>query len=140
MGRELWAERSAAMSVVDRRVFDNPDFEHSTSVIVRCCFWSCIHNNATSWAAEPSNWDRMLRPKPLPSQSTLSRRLRSREFEEFMRLLESHLSHLPNAGTLFKRLDGKPLPVAAHSTDRDARWGRGAARVRIRRRKCSKRK
>jgi IS5 family transposase len=25
-----------------------------------------------------------------------------------------------------KRLDGKPLVVAAHSTDRDARWGRGA--------------
>jgi len=56
----------------------------------------------------------------------MSRRLRSQEFEEFMSKLERRMAHLPQASTLFKRLDGKPLPVAAHSTDRQAGWGRGA--------------
>ncbi len=56
----------------------------------------------------------------------MSRRLRSAEFEQFMRSLERRLGHLPRAGRLFKRMDGRPPPVAAHSSDRDARFGRGA--------------
>jgi hypothetical protein len=65
----------------------------------------------------------------LPSQSTLSRRVRTAEFEAFMRGLESRLRHLPRMATLFKRLDAKTLPVAAHSKDPDAGWGRGAGQM-----------
>jgi hypothetical protein len=35
MERELWAELSAAISVVEARFCDNPDFVHPTARIVR---------------------------------------------------------------------------------------------------------
>lgn len=127
MEHELWAELSAAISLVDQRFFDNGDYQHPTAVVVRCHCWSAVHDKPTSWACKRRHWTAATRPaSPLPSQPTMSRRLRSAEFEQFMRLLERRLGHLPGAGKLFKRLDGKPLPVAAHSTDRQAGWGRGA--------------
>jgi hypothetical protein len=126
MGHELWAELSAAISLVDQNFVDNARYEHSTALVVRCHMWSCLHNNATYWACDPKNWEQRVRPPDLPSQSTMSRRLRSKKFEELMTKLEHRLGHLPQASVLFKRLDGKPLPVAAHSTDRQAGWGRGA--------------
>jgi hypothetical protein len=126
MEHELWAELSAVISVIDQDFFDNGDFLHATAVIVRCHVWSGMNDKPTIWACEPRHWRSEIRPKLLPSQSTMSRRLRSPEFEQFMTLLEKRLSHLPRAGVLFKRLDGQPLVVAAHSSDRNATWGRGA--------------
>lgn len=126
MEREHWAELSAVISLVDLDFVDNPDFEHPTARVVRVHLWSALHDRPTGWACVAGNWDRRTRPPSLPSQPTMSRRLRSAEFEQFMRLLERRMGHVPGAGKLFKRLDGKPLPVAAHSTDRRAGWGRGA--------------
>lgn len=129
MGRELWAELSAVISLVDQHFFDNPDFEHPTRLIVRCHLWSVLHDRPASWACRASNWDRSTRPIVLPSQPTISRRVRSPEFEMFMGELESRLRHLPRMATVFKRLDAKALPVAAHSKDPDAGWGRGAGQM-----------
>lgn len=123
MGRELWAELSAVISLVDHDFVDNPDTFYPTATIVRCHLWSVLHERPTCWAADPSNWDRLTRPRHLPTQSTLSRRLRGRDFEAFMTGLAERLRPLPGMGTLFKRLDGKPLPVAAHSQDPHARFG-----------------
>jgi hypothetical protein len=58
----------------------------------------------------------------------MSRRMRGRfakQFEAFQRAVAQKLVGRPCA-SLLKRMDGKALPVAAHSKDRDARWGRGA--------------
>lgn len=126
MQRELWAELSAAISVLEVDFCDNARFTHSTALIVRTFAWSVIHDAATSWACEPRNWDRRTRPPRLPDQSTMSRRLRTPEFFEFMKKLEQRLRGLPGASNFFKCLDGKPLPIAAHSTDPHAGWGRGA--------------
>ena len=126
MERELWAELSAAISVVEHHFCDNPDVVHSTGRIVRVYLWAVLHNAAVSWACDRQNWDRRTRPPHLPDQSTMSRRLRTPEFHEFMQRLEDRLRPVPGASNLFKRLDAKPLPIAAHSTDRDAGWGRGA--------------
>ena len=129
MGRELWAELSAAISLTDLHFCDNPDVQHPTAVLVRCHLWSMAHDRPDSWAVDPTNWDRSCRPATLPSQSTLCRRLRSAEFEEFMGRLADRLRHLPRMAGLFKRMDAKALPVAAHSTDPDAGWGRGAGQM-----------
>jgi hypothetical protein len=126
MEHELWAELSAAISLIDRDFFDNSDYLHSTALIVRCQVWSALNDKPTSWACEVRHWPKEIRPPLLPSQSTMSRRLRSNEFDEFLTRLERRLSHLPQAGVLFKRLDGQTLVVAAHSTDPHAAWGRGA--------------
>lgn len=126
MGRELWAELSAVISLIELSFFDNPDIEHATAVIVRCHLWAVLHDRPMYWACRASNWDRLTRPRRLPSQSTMSRRLRSFDFELFMRELERRVGHLPDASVLLKRLDAKALPIAAHSRDRHASWGRGA--------------
>jgi hypothetical protein len=126
MGRELWSEVSAIIGQIDRKFLDNPRYTHATACIVRCHFWSVLNNAATYWACDRRNWAGVKAPDPLPDQSTLSRRLRSTLFRQFMQLLESRLAYLPDAGTIFKSLDGKPLPVAMHSKDRDATFGRGA--------------
>lgn len=129
MGRQLWAELSAVISLLDLDFVDNPDFDFSTAVIVRCHLWSVYNDRPTCWAADASNWDRPIRPRQLPCQSTLSRRLRSAEFLDFMRQLARRLSPLPRMATIFKRMDAKTLPVAAHSSDPDAGWGRGAGQM-----------
>lgn len=129
MGRELWAELSAIVSLIERDFVDNPDFVHPTAVVVRCHLWATLHDRPTCWACSVDHWHRLTRPRSIPSQPTMSRRLRSPEFEAFMRELERRAAHLPNAATLFKRLDGKPLPISAHTTDPDARWGHGAGQM-----------
>lgn len=126
MHRELWAELSAAVSIVDHHFCDNSAFTHSTACIVRVYLWSVLHQASVLWACQRVHWDRRLCPTVLPDQSTLSRRMRTPEFEEFMSRLEARLRPLPNGSDLFKRLDAKPLPIPAHSTDRDSGWGRGA--------------
>ena len=92
MGRELWAELSAVVSLVDHDFIDHPDLFYSTATIVRCHLWSVLHERPTCWACDPSNWDRLTRPKWLPTQSTMSRRLRGEDFEQFMRELERRLT------------------------------------------------
>jgi len=87
--------------------------------------WSVLHERPTCWACDPLSWDPRTRPATLPDQSTMSRRQRTVLFERFMAAVGQRLSGKPSAA-LIKRVDGKPLPVAAHSKDRDARWGRGA--------------
>jgi hypothetical protein len=126
--RELWTELEAAIERASRDFFDEPDYEHPTESIVRVHLWSVLHDRPTCWATRASNWAAALLPPTLPSQPTMSRRLRSEAFERFMRALEPQLGGLPGAAEwkLFKRMDAKALTVAAHSTDRDARWGRGA--------------
>jgi hypothetical protein len=126
MGHELWPELSAAISFVDQDFFDNQDFDHPTSRIVRVHFWAVIHDRPTDWATRPTSWDRRTMPKVMPNQSTMSRRVRTPEFEQFMRAVELRVTPMLAAANLFKRLDGKPLIVAAHSKDPDAKWGRGA--------------
>ena len=131
MGHELRAELSALVSLVDQDFADNPEAVYSTATVVRCHLWSAWHERPTCWAADASNWDRLTRPRQLPSQSTLGRRPRRGEFESFMAGPAGRLRHLPRLRTLFKRLDAKPLTVAAHSKDPHARFGQPADRPRV---------
>lgn len=131
MERE-WAELSAAISRIDGRWKDSPRLTHRTAVIVRVHLWSVIHERPTCWACEAKHWDWRTRPAALPDQSTMSRRMRGKAGKQFYAFLDAVSALLCSnsgreAGTvLVKCMDGKALPVAAHSTDRDARWGRGA--------------
>jgi hypothetical protein len=58
----------------------------------------------------------------------MSRRTRSKSFQRFKTMVGKRLNGRPGACRV-KRLDGKALAVAAHSKDRDARWGRGAGQM-----------
>jgi hypothetical protein len=130
MERELWAELSRAVGDVDAAWRESPRFVHRTAVIARVYLWAALHDRPVSWACEPAHWDWRTRPAPaLPDQSTMSRRTRRKGpggFEAFLDAVAARLAGRPRSLQLVKRLDGKPLPVAAHSADRDAAWGRGA--------------
>jgi hypothetical protein len=113
------------MSQVGRRWADSARFTHSTSLIVKVHLWAVLHDRPTCWACNPDHWDPRTRPAVLPDQSTLSRRLRTDAFGRFMDQLSGVMAGVSSGTSFCKRLDGHALPVSAHSTDRDARWGRG---------------
>lgn len=127
MERELWSELTRAVGEVDATwIESSPRCTHRTAAIVRVHLWSALHDRPTSWACDARHWPGPTSCRVLPDQSTVSRRKRRKDFERFMDAVGVRLAGTPAAFMLVKRLDGKPLPVAAHSTDRDAAWGRGA--------------
>ena len=76
MDMEFWAELSRAISDVDQRITPNRRDTHRTSLIVRVHLWSALHDRPTCWACRKENWTSQSRPRWLPDQSTLSRRMR----------------------------------------------------------------
>lgn len=126
MERELWAWLMIAVRDVDRRDWDTAYHTFSTAMIVRIYLWAVLHDRPVVWACDPRHWDHATRPRELPSQSTMSRRLRKAQIEAFLDALGRRLTgELTATLWLLKLLDGKPLTVAAHSKDPDATWGRG---------------
>lgn len=128
MERETWMEMSEAIAQVDRRWRESRRYTHRTATIVKVHLWAVRHDRPTSWACDRANWDARSRPIRLPDQSTMSRRTRGKPFQRFMVLLGKRLAGKA-ATACVKWMDGKALAVAAHSTDRDARWGRGAGQL-----------
>lgn len=126
MEREHWAIVSQMISEVGCRWDDQRRDTYSTAHIVRVYAWAVIHHCPISWACKPSNWDHRTRPKRLPSQSQMSRRTRRQDFKQFLTRLGQRISGHSPSMQLLKLIDGKALPIPAHSTDRDAKWGRGA--------------
>lgn len=130
MERELWNWLMRAIHDVARTQRDTSYHTHRTALIVRVYLWAVVHHRPTYWACDPRHWDRATRPRILPSQSAMSRRLRSESTQPFLEAMGRRLAgEIAPAWTLLKLIDGKPLTVANHSADRDAAWGRGAGKV-----------
>lgn len=124
MERELW--RSLYLLA---RKLGNPwgGWRYSTAEVLGVYFWAVVHDRPTSWAVDPDEWPDNIRPCWLPSQSTMSRRLRRPEAVELMTLVEQHLVALLSIGhCLVHVVDGKALAVSAVSKDPDTGYGRGA--------------
>ncbi len=97
---------------------------YSCAVIVGVYLWAVVHDRPTSWACERVHWPSDLAfARRLPSQSVMSRRLRSKAV---IALLQAMQRKLLDRGQLhwIKVIDSKPLVVSAYSKDRDARWGK----------------
>jgi hypothetical protein len=99
---------------------------YSDRIIVAVWLWAVLHERAGSWAVQRRNWPAELLCFQLPSQSTLSRRLRSDRLQHLLAHLHEALNRRFDAQqTLVKMIDAKPLPVGAYSHAKDARWGHG---------------
>lgn len=130
MDVEFWAELSAAICDVDQRFKHNSRDTHRTSQIARVHLWSVLHDRPTCWACQSRNWTDRIRPTAaaaLPDQSTMSRRMKRADFDEFLALIGQRLNGRVRPG-LLKVVDGKPLELPNHTSDRDAAWGRGVSR------------
>jgi hypothetical protein len=130
MELERWADLSAAISAVGREVGRRKRDRHSTALVVRVHTWAALHDRPVSWACEPKHWTPRTRPDELPDQSTMSRRTRRADFEQFQLRVGRRMNGRPAAaGAMVKVVDGKPLELPNHSTDRDATWSRGVSRT-----------
>lgn len=125
MDHELWNQLSHAMFDVARTFQKTPRQTYDTHRIIRVYLWAVLHDRPVVWAINPKNWPREKRPKELPDQSTMSRRLRRDQTWCFLEKLAKRLVGRTEP-VMIKALDGKPLYVAKHSADDDATFGYGA--------------
>jgi hypothetical protein len=91
--------------------------------IVAVFYWSVLHDRPVSWSLDRRNWPIHLRQRALPSNTTMSRRLRSRSVKALLDALDQRIIR-PARGGLYWIIDGKPLPVGGASKDRQAGYGR----------------
>ena len=132
MDLELWTQLSMAISDVEQRWPTQARDTHPTGRIVRVHVWSVLHDRPTCWACDKRHWTPRTRPAALPDQSTMSRRMKRADFDQFLMRVGQRLGAHSRADALrawVKFFDGKPLELPNHSTDRDAKWGRGVSRT-----------
>ena len=121
MERELWKQLYLIVVRVDTG-WTNGFFRASEIVVV--FLWAVVHDRPTSWACDRRNWDSDA-PAVLPSQSTMSRRLRTAAIRKLLDDVEAALGGSPRCWWL-QWMDSKPLSVGSYSKDPDARYGRAA--------------
>lgn len=127
MERELWIGLKNLASALDGEV---PRGLYRTSEIVSVYWWAVIHDRPVVWAVNACNWPRDLKSIWLPSQSTMSRRLRQACVIALLQQVEAHFMALHCVRCCWVHcIDGKPLVVGGNSKDRDATFGRGAGSV-----------
>src|SRR5437763_5656473 len=100
-------------------------YDFSDQDIVKVLYWSVVCDRPTSWACRKENWPVHLRKRPLPSDATMSRRLRSPTVVALLDALERRVI-APKGPGLFWMIDGKPLPIGGCSKDRQAGYGKAA--------------
>jgi len=121
---QLWSSIVAILAIIDkRRKRTNEDF--SDADIVKVFYWSVIHDRPISWACQRCNWPLYLRRRKLPSNTTMSRRLRSASVVALLNALERRVT-APGQPHLYQMIDGKPLMISGCSKDRQAGYGRAA--------------
>lgn len=123
MERELFRLLQTLLRRLGRRR-RNRRFAYTDAAILEVYLWAVLHDRPVSWACDPRHWPKGVRRGPLPSQSQVSRRMRSPELRQLRRRLEQFVLRRGRRSPLVCVIDGKPLVVAAHSTDPHARFGR----------------
>jgi hypothetical protein len=125
MERELWPPLYHLLRDVAKG-FRQKYVQHPPWVLVAVMLWAALHDRPVSWACQQRHWSTTtLKPRRLPSPSTLSRRVDSVGVGLLWRALEQRLRD-SGQPALVAFIDGKPLPVGGNSKDPDARFGRGA--------------
>ncbi len=117
MERELWKQLYILVMRLDKG-WSNAIYRDSDVLVVY--LWAVVHDRPTSWACNLRNWDDQL-PR-LPSQPTMSRRLRRPGVQQLLSAVEAELAGDPRRWWV-QRIDGKPLPVGTHTKDRSAKLG-----------------
>jgi hypothetical protein len=114
----------AVLATIDKRR-KRASEAFSDEEIVKVFYWSVIHDRPVSWACQRRNWPLHLRRRPLPSNTTMSRRLRSASVVALLSALERRVN-APHRPHLYWMIDGKPLAISGCSKDRQAGYGRAA--------------
>lgn len=124
MEHQLWRSIVSVLAEVNKSL-KRTVCDFSDEDIVKVFYWSVLHDRSRSWACDPKHWPLWHRRRPLPSQATLSRRLRSATVQFLLNALEQRVV-APQQPNLFWMIDGKPLTISGCSKDRQAGYGRAA--------------
>ena len=103
-----------------------PGQVHSDGAVLAVYQWAVLNDRPVDWACRPHSWPPGAWRGSLPSQSCMSRRMRTERFALQLRRIEQAARPPVDALTLLACIDAKPLVVAWHSTDPHAGKGRGA--------------
>ena len=122
MEHQLWKAIVATLASLGKPRFD-PREDYTDHDIVKVWYWAVIHDRPVSWACQRRNWPGPLRRHPLPSDTAMSRRLRTPAVRDLLAALETRVV-APTAPGLYWMIDGKPLPISNCSKDRQAGYGR----------------
>lgn len=127
MERELWPVLYRAVRDVARD-FSQKYVQIPGWALVLTMLWAALHDRPVCWACDPANWkSTRLRPRRIPSGSTMSRRVDTVGVGLLWRAVEQRLrAASAEYPALVAFLDGKPLPVGGATKDPDARYGRAA--------------
>ena len=124
MERELFSQMKRELALLGPHRRGRSLF--SDAVIVLVYFWSVINDRPVIWACRKENWPGRLRPRRIPSQSRMSRRLKSASVRRLIDALEQRVLRCGRPAPIASAIDGKALPVGTHSHDPHAKWGRGS--------------
>lgn len=97
--------------------------QYSDTLIVAIYLWSVMHDRPQGWACRRENYGSMFRPRMLPSQSRLSRRIRSDRCLALLKDVYMRIAEVERPSDV-NMIDGRPFPVGACTKDRQARPGR----------------
>lgn len=124
MEGQLWKAIVMVLSQIDkRRKRTIEDFGDED--IVRVFYWAVIHDRPICWACQRYNWPIHLRRRSLPSETTMSRRLRTSSVVALLDAMERRVTKSECPG-VFWMIDGKPLTIGGCSKDRQAGYGKAA--------------
>ena len=123
MEREQWNQLYALAERLGKTLSDRGCY--TTAFIVGVFLWAVVHDRPVSWACRWDSWPADFRPRRLPSQATMSRRLRCASTAELLAAIAAALQDPPQENAV-EMIDAKPLPVGGYSKDPDVRWGRAA--------------
>jgi hypothetical protein len=127
--RQRYRELKLLLDQVARTHRDNLQNTFRDPTIVAVMLWACLNNRPIVWAVDATHWPRHTKPRAgLPSQSCMSRRMRSRRVLELIERFDQAMRDtLPSSD--IKLIDGRPLPVGGCSKDPDAKTGYGAGHL-----------
>jgi hypothetical protein len=124
MEHQLWKSIVVIVGLLGKQP-RSTRFRFNDERIVQVFYWAVIHDRPISWACCRKNWPIHLRGNELPSNTTMSRRLRSPSVRERLEALEQRVVP-PRSPGLFWTIDGKPLVIGGASKDRQSGYGRAA--------------
>ena len=88
MERERWEKVYRLLMALDTHEFRGV---FQAAAVLAVYFWALVHDRPVSWACKPVNWDRMPFRK-LPSQPTMSRRLKQADAIALWQRVEQELA------------------------------------------------
>ena len=125
MDGNLWKQ---VYQLVMTTEYPNPTTRttHSDRVVVLVHLRATMDNISINRATHPESWIGWQRPQSLPSQSTMSRRLKKPAVTALLAAVEQRLRAIPTSSPSTPIvIDGRALATSKFTKDPDARWGYG---------------